>query len=204
MCAHTGCHGKNKSTLNILHFWWNEIPMNAWNNRTNALYKFLYTKFFFYNWLNILIVKLFFWMLRTSNYLCQKVFYIPFKMWNTECFYNSHNERKFLINEFQIASNKGTFLDVTIQQYKLQTINQEYIYIYTHIYISNYVIFSLARFHKPPSSVLLFDITLCTQILLYTRTDRISRWVFRIIPGDIIWGFISWNHGGLAGWFLPS
>ena len=41
-----------------------------------------------------------------------------------------------------------------------------------------------------------------------------SRSVFRIIPGDIIWGgggggrgeeeFISRNHGGLAGWFLPS
>lgn len=39
----------------------------------------------------------------------------------------------------------------------------------------------------------------CTQI-----TGCVSWLVFRIIPRDIIWGFISWNHGGLTGWFPPS
>lgn len=44
-----------------------------------------------------------------------------------------------------------------------------------------------------------------TRTVLHTRVlDSISWWVFRIIPGDIIWGFIWWNHGGLVGWFLPS
>lgn len=56
----------------------------------------------------------------------------------------------------------------------------------------------------------------CTAYIVYTYTHRESRahtkpagrlvlWlVFRIIPRDIIWGFISWNHGGLTGWFPPS
>lgn len=37
-----------------------------------------------------------------------------------------------------------------------------------------------------------------------TAGRRVLWLVFRIIPRDIIWGFISWNHGGLTGWFPPS
>lgn len=54
----------------------------------------------------------------------------------------------------------------------------------------------------------------CTAYIVYLYTPRVAHtktagrrvlWlVFRIIPRDIIWGFISWNHGGLTGWFPPS